>query len=169
MEKESLLTEKGRVAGIDYGTVRIGVSLCDFDRKIASPWENYTRRNVEEDAKYFQKIVQECKITLFVVGLPVHMSGDESEKSKEARKFGAWLASVTKIPVCYFDERYSSCAADELMCSLGGKKKRKARRDKIAAYVILSRWLEFIQKRKKMNHFDFLEISEGTESLEEHI
>lgn len=131
----------GRVAGIDFGTVRIGVAISDFERKIASPWENYARRGLRQDAQFFRDFAAEERITLFVVGLPLHMSGDESEKSGQARAFGAWLADETGVPVRFFDERYSSRMADELLAPLTAKK-RKERRDKLAAYVILASWLE---------------------------
>ena len=89
----------GRVAGIDYGTVRIGIALSDPERTIASPYENYTRRGKEQDAARFRRLVDEDRISLFVVGLPLHLDGGESQKSIEARAFGAWLAEVSGRPV----------------------------------------------------------------------
>ena len=47
----------GRVAGIDYGTVRIGIALSDNRRQIASPYENYTRSGPQADARRFQRLV----------------------------------------------------------------------------------------------------------------
>lgn len=144
------IPETGRVAGIDFGTVRIGIAVCDPDRTLASPWENYTRRSLRLDAQFFRQLASEDRVTLFVVGLPVYPSGDESEKSLEARKFGKWLWETTRIPVLFFDERYSSKFADELM-EIGSltSKQRKARRDKLAAYVILSTWLETDKKNRE--------------------
>ncbi len=137
----------GRVAGIDYGSVRIGVAISDVERKIASPWENYTRRGVKPDARFFREFAVEERITLFIVGLPVHISGDESGKSLEAREFGEWLEKETGVPVRFFDERFSSRFADELMAGASlTSKKRKERRDKLAAYVILASWLEASRK-----------------------
>lgn len=135
------LSPAGRVAGIDFGTVRIGIAVCDPDRTIASPWENYNRRNPRLDAQFFRQLVSEDRIGLFVVGLPLYPSGDESEKSIQAREFGKWLWETTGVPVVFQDERYSSKFADELMEGLTPKQ-RKARRDKLAAYVILTSWLE---------------------------
>lgn len=141
------LPETGRAAGIDFGTVRIGIAVCDPERRIASPWENYSRRNPRLDAQFFKQLVSEDRVSLFVVGLPVYPSGDESEKSLQARQFGKWLWETTNVPVVFFDERYSSKFADELMglASLT-QKQRKARRDKLAAYVILAAWLESSKK-----------------------
>ena len=69
------LTSAGRVAGIDYGTVRIGIALCDPSRTLASPYETYSRRGTEQDARRFQRLVAEEQVTRFVVGLPVHLDG----------------------------------------------------------------------------------------------
>ena len=78
------IPETGRIAAIDYGTVRIGIAVTDSRRTIASPLENYTRRDSARDAERFKHLVREEQITLFVVGLPVHNNGRESQKSIEA-------------------------------------------------------------------------------------
>ncbi|MBE6427860.1 MAG: Holliday junction resolvase RuvX [Planctomycetaceae bacterium] len=143
------IPQTGRVAGIDFGTVRIGIAVCDTERILASPWENYARKNPNLDAKFFRQLVTEERVTLWVVGLPLYPSGDESEKSIQARQFGKWLWETTQTPVVFFDERYSSKFADELMKMAPlTQKQRKNRRDKLAAYVILSAWLESDHKKQ---------------------
>lgn len=136
-------TGPGRVAGIDFGTVRVGIAISDPERKIASPYENYTRRGEREDARRFRRLVEEETIRLFVVGLPVHLDGRESEKSREARRFGQWLAETTGVPVQFFDERFSSYQAEEtLLAAQMTKKRRKQRLDMLAAQIMLSAFLE---------------------------
>ena len=136
-------TNRGRIAGIDFGTVRIGVALTDPDRIIASPHDNYTRRSESADAAYFRQLVQRERVTLFVVGLPVHLSGDESEKSIQARRFGQWLTEVTGVAVEYFDERYTSVQAEAMMQQAQlSRKKRKKRLDMAAAQIMLAGYLE---------------------------
>jgi putative Holliday junction resolvase len=112
-------------------------------RLIASPHAMYERRSPDLDAAFFVKLVEEEQLAMFVVGLPVHMSGDESEKSIEARAFGAWLSEAVDRPVEFFDERFTSKQADEYM-AVGklSRQKKKLRRDMIAAQVILSNYLE---------------------------
>jgi putative Holliday junction resolvase len=110
---------------------------------MASPLEIYTRRNSRLDARYFLQLVQEQRIGLWVVGLPVHLDGRESQKSQEARRFGQWLTQVTALPVEFFDERFSSAQAEELlMAAEFTSKKRKQRLDKLAAQIMLSGYLE---------------------------
>ena len=134
---------QGRLAGIDYGTVRIGVAVTDFEQRLASPYENYTRRGEAVDANYFRRLANEDRIDRFVVGLPVHLSGNESAKSLEARRFGEWLAKVTGRPVEFFDERYTSSEAEQMLLGMGlTKKRRKAKLDKLAAQILLTAYLE---------------------------
>ena len=133
----------GRIAGIDFGTVRIGVALSDRRRTLASPYENYNRRTADLDAKYFRDLAAREEVTLFVVGLPVHLSGEDSQSSIRARDFGAWLATTTGVPVEYFDERFTSSEASQLLMSAEmTKKRRKERLDKLAAQILLSSYLE---------------------------
>jgi putative Holliday junction resolvase len=137
------LPDKGRLAGIDYGTVRIGVAISDPGQTIASPLEVYTRRNLDLDSAFFKKLSKDEELVGFVVGLPVHMSGEASQKSKEAIEFGDWLKSQTGIEVAWIDERYTTAMAREMLnqSNLSGKK-RKAQLDKLAAQILLSTYLE---------------------------
>lgn len=133
----------GRLAGIDFGTVRIGVAITDPERRIASPLENYTRRGEAADAEFFRQLTARENIRGFVVGLPIHLDGRESQKSSEARKFGQWLEQITGVGVAFFDERFSTSEAEQaLMGAELTKKQRKARLDKLAAQILLSAYME---------------------------
>ena len=132
-----------RIAGIDYGTVRIGIATADLEVGIAGPYENYNRRNEKLDAQYFVELAEQERLGRFVVGLPVHLSGNESQKSREARQFGAWLENLTGVPVDFFDERYTSSEAEAILGDAKlTKKKRKARLDQLAAQIMLTAYLE---------------------------
>jgi putative holliday junction resolvase len=132
-----------RIAGIDFGTVRIGIATADLAVGIAGPYETYARRNERLDAEYFRRLASEERIGRFVVGLPVHTSGHESQKSGEARTFGAWLHELTGVPVEYFDERYTSAEAEALLLEAGlTSKRRKERLDQLAAQIMLTAYLE---------------------------
>lgn len=140
----------GRIAGVDFGHVRIGIAITDSGQSIASPLANHTRRGETGDAAYFRSLVEEESIVGFVVGLPLHMSGDESQKSSEARAFGSWLANQTARPVDFQDERFSTVAADALMGEAAlTQKQRKKRRDMLAAQIILTAFLERPEKNSE--------------------
>ncbi len=132
-----------RIAGIDFGTVRIGIALADTDVGIASPFENYTRRSAALDAAHFAALAKEEHLERFVVGLPVHLHGGESQKSTEARAFGKWLYDATGVPVEFFDERFTTAEADEVLSAAKlTKKQRQARRDQLAAQIMLTAYFE---------------------------
>jgi putative Holliday junction resolvase len=132
-----------RIAGIDFGTVRIGIATADLAVGIAGPYETYTRRSERLDGEYFRRLATEERIDRFVVGLPVHVSGGESQKSGEARAFGDWLGKLTGVPVEYFDERYTSAEAEAMLLDAGlTKKRRKERLDQLAAQLMLTAYLE---------------------------
>ena len=137
------LPPRGRLLGVDPGTVRIGLAVCDADRVIASPLETYTRRSPEADAAYFRKLAATESAVGFVVGLAILVNGDEGPKAKECRAYGAWLADVTGLPVAFHDERYTTSAAEDALWDAGlTHKKRRSRRDRVAAQFILQAFLD---------------------------
>jgi putative Holliday junction resolvase len=134
---------RGRLLGLDFGTKRVGLALSNAEQTIATPVETYQRRDEPQDARYLRQKVEEFTIVGLVVGLPVHMSGDEGEKAREARAYGAWAANVTKLPVAFCDERYTTAQAEELLRGASlSPKQRKARRDMLAAQILLQTFLE---------------------------
>ncbi len=138
-----LFPGQGRLIGLDYGTRRIGVAVSTPDQKIASPVESYARAGNDNDARHLKELAHEYEAVGLVVGLPVHMSGQEGEKAREARKFGQWLHDELGLPVCYWDERFTTAQAEgALMDASLGKSKRKARLDKVAAQIMLQAFLD---------------------------
>ena len=141
--KNDSLPSRGRLAGIDHGSVRIGIAICDPDRVLASPLETYQRRDSVQDRAYFLRLATEERLVGFVIGAPVHLSGEESKQSVAAEQFGAWLRKATGLPVCFADERFTSAQADQWMAQGSlTQKQRKGRRDMLAAQAILSGYLE---------------------------
>lgn len=139
----TVIPPKGRLLGVDYGTVRIGLAISDPDRIIASPLETYARRSLADDAEYFAKLVPRERIVGLVVGLAMHSGGEEGIKAKECRDFAAWLTGITKIPAVLWDERFTTSLAEDMLQEAGlTKKKRKARLDRVAAQLILQAYIE---------------------------
>jgi len=133
----------GRIAGVDYGTVRIGVAICDPSRTWAGPLATYARRNEPLDREYFQSLAQRETIVGWVIGLPIHCDGKESQKSLEVRDFAIWLSSYTNLPARFFDERFTSVLANKLLADAElTRKKKKQRIDRVAAHLILEAFLE---------------------------
>ncbi|NOX55390.1 MAG: Holliday junction resolvase RuvX [Planctomycetes bacterium] len=135
--------DQGALLGLDFGTKRIGIAISTPEQTIACPLENYTRRGESADAAHLTALVREHRVVGIVVGLPVHMSGEEGEKARQARRFGRWVSRVTGLPVQFWDERFTSSLADDLLRQADlTRKKRKARRDKLAAQIMLQSFLD---------------------------
>jgi putative Holliday junction resolvase len=133
----------GRILGLDFGLRRVGSAISDPGKMIASPLEVYERRDPVRDAVHYVQLASGHEIERIVVGLPVHTTGREGELALLAREWGAWLASVTDLPVHYYDERYTSVEAESLMIRSGLKRqKRKTLRDKLAAQIMLQAYLD---------------------------
>jgi putative Holliday junction resolvase len=148
----------GTLLGIDYGSVRVGLALCDRGQTIAAPFQLLQRQSSSEEAVLYQNLVKQERIVGIVLGLPVHMSGTESAKSKEVRRYGTWLSKITGLPVVYHDERYSSTLAWNAL-QAGGLKasQRKKQLDKVAAQMILQSFLDSLRNP---------DVRSGVESLD---
>lgn len=130
-----------RVLAIDYGEKRVGLAISDPTGTIASPYATWARADCTPAA--FGKLVHLEGIARLVVGLPLHASGEESQKSAEARTFADHLARELDVPVDLWDERYTTIEAEELLLGAGlTRRKRARRRDKVAAQVILKSYLD---------------------------
>jgi putative Holliday junction resolvase len=128
---------------VDFGTVRVGLAISDPDRKIAFPLATYQRRDEKGDATHFRALVDEQEVNGLVVGLPLHLNGRVGEKAREARAFGSWLAVTTGLPVVFWDERFTTVEAESHLWNAGlTHKKRKERRDRVAAQLLLQSYIE---------------------------
>ena len=141
----------GRIAAVDYGTKRIGIAICDPDWILASPLDVYIVRDAKRDSAYFAETTKLERIAAFVVGLPIHCDGGESQKSIESREFARWLRDATGCPVRMFDERFTTSAAKQRM-NVSGSFKRSNKRpvDAIAALVLLESFLEASRYRDEV-------------------
>jgi len=146
------LPAAGRLLGVDYGTVRIGLAISNLDQTLASPLEVYHRQEARRMSRFFLDLMAAEQIVGLVVGWPIHTSGAASEKSRESEAFARWLREQTQRPVVLFDERYTTALAREILnhSNLSGKKRRE-RLDKIAAQVLLSAYLETPDKARPLD------------------
>jgi putative Holliday junction resolvase len=141
---------EGRLLGIDFGTVRIGISVCDPLRILVSPLEIRLVSNQESDGKYLCELARRERACGFVVGLPIHCDGGESDKSRQARTFALWLQTTTGLPVRLFDERFTTSAAQQRVGGGQSRNKKKSRVrqiDAIAAQILLESFLEAARYR----------------------
>jgi putative Holliday junction resolvase len=136
------LPREGRLLGIDFGTRRLGFAVSTPEQSLSTPLETWVRQGAAADARRLRELVEDYRLAGFVVGLPLHMSGEEGESARHAREFGRWLRTTLHMPVTYWDERCSSAAADDWMLEADlSRQKRRGLRDKLAAHVILDGYL----------------------------
>jgi putative Holliday junction resolvase len=132
-----------RILGIDYGDKRIGLALSDPLGVTSQPLGFYERRSKKQDAEYFSGLVSEYHVSRIVVGLPLNMDGTEGSRAEKTRKFAEWLKNALSLPVVFWDERLTTKEALMIMRDKQVKdKNKKSEKDKIAASLILSSYLE---------------------------
>ena len=134
----------GRVVAIDFGEKKIGLATSDLSKQIAFPFTTVLAgKNSQETIQLIMKALKEKEpIELFVIGLPLHLDGNESPMSLKVKEFGKILEEATHIKVHFFDERLSSKQVDARLKEQNlSRKKRDMASDVLAAQVILEAFL----------------------------
>lgn len=150
------LPDAGRLLGIDYGTVRMGLAMCDESQRWVTPLDTYVRRAPPQDEKFLSDLLTRQQIQGIVMGLPIHSDGNESQKSREVRDFQMWMARFTDVPCVFQDERFTTAEAQRLLREAGlNHQQRKKRVDRLAAHLILEHFLE--SRRNRSNHLSPIE------------
>ncbi len=124
-----------RVLGIDYGEKRIGLAISDETQTLARELAILSPKIFFDQ---IQSIISEHQISQIVLGWPVNMSGQETKKTEEVKKFKEKLESKISIPIETTDERLTSKMAEHLP---GGKRDV----DSLAAQIILQNYLNKIK------------------------
>ncbi|MDB4940000.1 MAG: Holliday junction resolvase YqgF [Candidatus Doudnabacteria bacterium] len=121
----------GRILGIDYGHVRIGMAISDEEQQFAFEYEIW---NPKDFFNKIKSLIETKEIKKIVLGLPLNMSGKNSEKTLEVLEFKEKLASLIDIPIETIDERLSSKMAG----NIAGTNKNI---DSLAAQLFLQNYL----------------------------
>ena len=133
-----------RILSIDYGLKRIGVALSDPSHTIASPLTTLQVDQKKGSAlDQIKKLIAQHQIERIVIGLPLHLSGDESTLSSLVRTFSNTLEQTTSLPVVLWDERLTSKEVERIL--IQGKMKRKHRShiiDRMSATLLLQNYLD---------------------------
>lgn len=135
---------RGRVLGIDVGTVRVGVALSDPTGTLASPLETLRRAKNGSDLDQLAALVVEHEVTEVVVGEPVHLSGAAGASAQDAADYAQELADrIPEVPVNLIDERLSTVTAASHLREGGiDSRRQRAVIDQAAAVVILQQYLD---------------------------
>ncbi|MBN2576014.1 MAG: Holliday junction resolvase RuvX [Deltaproteobacteria bacterium] len=132
-----------RVLGIDLGSRRIGVAVSDGLGLTAQPRATLPRHGGSRDIAAIAQAVKDCEAERIVLGLPLDPEGCEGPAARRAREFGAELAAALRLPVDLIDESFSTVEAEAVLLAADvSRQRRKQVVDKLAAAVILQRWLD---------------------------
>jgi putative Holliday junction resolvase len=138
----------GRTCALDLGKARVGVAIDDELGVLAHPRGALPGRDRKKLLAALKALAEEEGVVRFVVGLPLHMSGEEGVEAREARAIAQELADVTGRPVEMWDERLTTVQATRsLHASQVRKKKMRERIDEAAACAILQSWLDARRRR----------------------
>lgn len=125
-----------RVLALDYGSARCGVAFSDPTGTLATPGAPVERPATKKGFATLMALVRERSVGRVVVGLPLGLSGVDTDQTREARAFAARLSEALgeAVPVSLYDERFTTTIAQRS----GGA---SAAEDSRAAAVLLEDWL----------------------------
>jgi putative Holliday junction resolvase len=133
------------ILGLDVGEKRIGVALADG--LLAIPLTVIDRAGEGADLERVLALAEEHGVKRIVVGLPRSLDGSIGKQAERVLSFSSALSESTDVPVDTWDERLSTVSAERLLLDAGVKReKRRARRDAMAAAIILQSYLDRVSK-----------------------
>jgi putative Holliday junction resolvase len=139
----------GALAGLDLGTVTIGVAVSDVLRSVATPVLTIQRKKFGVDAAKLLELTTHRMITGIVLGLPMNMDGSEGPRCQATRAFARNLERLTPLPITFWDERLSTVAAERALLEADTTRKRRAEViDHVAAGYILQGLLDRLAHMK---------------------
>ena len=147
-ELKGLLAADARLMGLDLGTKTIGVAVSDLSRTIATARTTLRRTKLSRDIEALRALIEGEGVGGIVVGLPVNMDGSEGPRAQSARDTAANLAKALALPVAFWDERWSTVAAERAMLDADLSRRKRARKvDQVAAAYILQGALDRLRAR----------------------
>lgn len=133
----------GRAMGIDFGTKRVGISMSDPDGKVAGSPSVIEVRTEKQAIADIKELAAREGIAEIVVGLPLSLDGKMGPQAEKVKSFASRLEGTAGVKVTLWDERFSTVEARRLLLGLSKRiRKRKEKRDLIAAVLILQSYLD---------------------------
>jgi len=124
--------------GLDLGTKTIGVAISDSLLSVATPLETIRRSKFTQDAERLKEIIKGRSVGGIVLGLPRNMDGSEGPRAQSTRAFARNLSRIVAQPICFWDERLSTVAAERALLEADTSRRRRAEViDHVAAAYIL--------------------------------
>ena len=138
-------SDKCRLIGLDLGSKRIGVSICDDKQLIATPLKTINRNSLKDLVDELKLIVDENDIKGIIIGNPLNMDGSSGRSAQSVKDTTENIEKNLDIPICLWDERLSTVGAFNLSSQLDiNVSKREKKIDENAAAFILQGALDFL-------------------------
>ena len=139
-------TNKTRLIGLDLGSKRIGVSICDDRQSIATPFKTINKINTDKIIEDVKVIIKENDIGGIVIGNPINMDGSLGPSAQSVNDIAKNISKSINIPVCLWDERLSTVGAFNLSSQLDvNVSKRVKNIDQNAATFILQGAIDYLK------------------------
>ena len=136
---------KIRIIGLDLGTKRIGVSICDQNQSIATPFKTIIKKDTKQFINEIMEIVDENDVKAIIIGNPINMDGSQGKSSQSVKDIANNISKSINLPICLWDERLSTVGAFNLSSQLDiNVSKREKNIDKNAAAFILQGALDYL-------------------------
>ena len=145
-EFKNKITKKSRLLGLDLGSKRIGVAICDDHQSIATPFKTIDKENSGQFVNELKLIIKENNIKGIIDGNPINMDGSLGPGSQSIKDVCKNLLNYIDVPLCLWDERLSTVGAFNLSSQLDVNVSKKVKNiDKNAAAFILQGAIDYLK------------------------
>ena len=136
---------KIRLIGLDLGSKKIGISICDENQSIATPFKTINKTNINDLINQLKEIIDENNIKGIIIGNPINMDGTLGRSTQSVKDTSNNIAKSIDLPLCLWDERLSTVGAFNLSSQLDvNVSKREKVIDKNAAAFILQGAIDYL-------------------------
>lgn len=144
-ELKDKLTDKARLIGLDLGTKRVGVAICDDNRKIATPLKTINYKSMKYLISELKEIISENHVIGIIIGNPINMDGSHGKSSQSIKDKAKIIDSEMGVLTTLWDERLSTSGAFNISSNLDIKfSERKKNIDEKAAAFILQGSIDYL-------------------------
>ena len=145
-EFKNKITKKSRLIGLDLGSKRIGMAICDDQQSIAIPFKTLLKNNFGKLINELKLIIKDNNIKGIIVGNPINMDGSLGPSAQSVRDVCKDILKNIDVPLCLWDERLSSVGAFNLSNQLDINVSKKIKNiDKNAAAFILQGAIDYLK------------------------
>jgi putative Holliday junction resolvase len=138
-------SNKTRLIGLDLGSKKIGVSICDENQSIATPYKTINKTNLRDLIEELKLIILENNIKGIIIGNPLNMDGSKGRATQSVNDMASNISLAIDLPICLWDERLSTVGAFNISSQLDvNVSKRVKNIDQNAAAFILQGAIDFL-------------------------